>query len=184
MNTILQNEYLNGLHSSILQGRIQFFIESINNGLPNIIDSFLINLDTLQLGADFTEEMTFTGYHNISQMSMNFKVECASNYYGPDCTTLCEDNPGVFTCNNIGEIACVNVGGDPSNDCTICLPLYNISTNCTTCNQPGYDPADANCTQCVPNRDPVMNCTSCLPGYGGENCISGTCLASSRPVRG
>ena len=148
---MLQNEYLNGLHTTILQGRIQFFIEPINNGLPNIIDSFLINLDNLQLGADFTEEMTFTGYHNIAQMSMSFKVECASNYYGPDCTTLCEDNPGVFTCNSIGERVCMSSG---------------------------YNPEEG-CLQCVPNRDPVMNCSSCLPGYSGENCVSGKLIVES-----
>ena len=64
--------------------RVQFFIEAVEkfSGLPNIIDSLLINLDNLQLGADFTEEMTFTGYHSISHMTMSFRVACQTGFCG------------------------------------------------------------------------------------------------------
>ncbi len=36
--------------------------------------------------------MVFTGFHNISTMTMSFRVECAPNYYDPNCTTLCLDS--------------------------------------------------------------------------------------------
>ena len=88
-----------------MQGAVQFYIEAVESSLPNIIDSLLINLDNLQLqlGADFTEEMTFTGYHNISHMTMSFKVECASDYYDPNCTTFCVDNSGSSSCSAINR---------------------------------------------------------------------------------
>ncbi|XP_064403395.1 uncharacterized protein LOC135348930 [Halichondria panicea] len=63
---------------TIWTGRIQFFIEAMDSGLPNIIDSLLIDLDNLQLGANFTEEMTFTGYHNISHINHEFQSRVLS----------------------------------------------------------------------------------------------------------
>ena len=70
---------------------MQFYIEAVNSTPPNIIDSLLINLDNLQLGENFTEEMTFTGYHKISHMTMSFRVECDTNSYGPNCSNYCID---------------------------------------------------------------------------------------------
>ena len=141
-----------------MQGKIQFFIEPIETALPNIIDSFLINLDTLQLGADFIKENTYTGYHNISQMRMSFKLECGPNYSGPDCTVFSMD--GVETNANI---TCVD---DPSSNCTVCLQDSNSSANCSTCLNPAYDPA-TNCSTCVyPNFNVSTDCTTCLKdGY-------------------
>ena len=119
---------------------------------------------------------------------MSFKVDCAPNYYGPNCTTLCEDDPGVFRCDSIGEKECVNSNKDPltdcltclphrdpSTDCTTCLSRFDTSTNCIACLSPGLNP-NSNCTVCLPGRDPSTNCTSCLPTAIGTylcQCVSG-----------
>ena len=170
----------------------------MDSGLLNIIDSLLINLDNLQLGADFTKEMTFTGYHNISQVTMSFRVACGYDSCGSDCTALSKNNPRIQSCFNNGDIVCTNSRYDPSANCNGCFHNLNISTDCSTCLEPNFDP-DTNCTQCLPNRDPSTNCstclfgwninrdcsvclsgrnissncTSCLTGYVGENCVLG-----------
>ena len=158
----------------ITQGRIQFFIEAIDSGLPNIIDSLLIDLDNLQLGADFTEEMTFNGFHNISHMTMSFRVMCSPGFCGPVCLTTSQNNPQVAECRADGSITCINDRLDPEASCNSCLDSnFNMDTNCETCAKPnfnknencmscllGYDMAK-NCTQCLPNRDPSTNCSSC-----------------------
>ena len=156
---------------------MQFFIEAVDSGLPNIIDSLLINLDILQLGADFTEEMTFAGYHNISHMTMSFRVACANGYCGRDCTATRTNNPRILSCNFAdGDIVCKEKY-DPSANCNGCLHNLNFSTNCSTCIEPTFDP-DTNCSTCLnTNYDPSTYCTTCLPSYDPvTNCT--TCLDS------
>ena len=172
----------------------------MDSGLPNIIDSLLINLDNLQLGADFTEEMTFTGYHNISHMTMSFRVECAPGYCGPDCTTTPKNNQYVLQCRSNGEVVCSG-NWSPNTECSGCLHNYNFSTNCTQClgnHDPSMDCSTCltgwnitsdcmtcltgrdlktNCTQCLPNHDPSTDCSTCLLGWDSTVRCS-TCLSN------
>ena len=150
--------------------------------LPNIIDSLLIDLDNLQLGADLTEEMTFTGFHNISYMTMTFRVECSPGFCGPDCMTTPQNNPQVATCQTDGTLTCTDNRLDPSPfvACNDCLYNLDITTGCSTCLDANYDLA-TNCTQCLPNRDPSTNCSQCLPGWDiTSNCTC--CLPNKDPV--
>ena len=165
------------LFSLCAQGRIQFFIESVETKLPNIIDSFLINLDTLQLGADFTEEMTYTGYHNISQMRMSFKVECALNYCGPDCTVSSLTNPSISNCESNGEVICINDKLDPSLLCGGCIDnKLDFSTDCLTCMDTAYDPA-INCSTCLnPEYDIGTGCSTCVNPNFNVSTDCTTCL--------
>ncbi len=103
--------------------------------------------------------MTFTGFHNISHMTMSFRVECSPGFCGPDCTTTLQNNPRVVTCQSDGTLT-FNDNIDPITKCTSCLPNRDHSTNCTQC-VPGWD-ITLDCTSCLPNRDPVTNCSLCL----------------------
>ncbi len=180
----------------------------MDSGAPNIIDSLLIDLDNLQLGANFTEEMTFTGFHNICHMTMSFRVECSPGFCGPGCNTL-QNNPQVVTCRADGTLTCTDNRLDPSPliACNDCLYNLDINTDCSTCLQTNYDPTtnciscldtnfnpsdgctscllelndlQTNCTQCLPNRDPSTNCTQCLPDRDlSTNCIQ--CLPNKDP---
>ena len=169
---------------------MQFFIEAVDSGLPNIIDSLLINLNNLQLGADFTEEMTFTGYHNISHMTISFRVTCQNGSCGRDCTATRRSNPRILSCNSTdGDIVCKEKY-DPSANCNKCLYNLNFSTDCSVCLKPNFDPDTSctaclleghdpltNCTQCLPNRDLSTNCTQCSPGWDiSSDCM--TCLTN------
>ena len=124
----------------------------MDSGLPNIIDSLLINLDNFQLGADFTEEMTFTGYHTISHMTMSFRVACGNGFCGRDCTETRNNNARILSCNSAdGDIVC-RERYDPLANCNGCLHNLNFSTDCSTCLEHNFDP-DTNCTACLPGYD-------------------------------
>ncbi len=196
------------IYSFSVQGRIQFYIEPVDSGLPNIIDSLLVNLDSLQLGGDFTEEMMFTGFHNIATMTMSFRVECSPGFCGPYCTTTPTNNPLVAECQADGSVTCVDNRRDPLHHvpCSDCLYNLNSATNCTTClsdssafltsicntclnsnftNCPlcikGYDLL-TNCTECLPNRDPSTDCTQCLPGWDIDSDCTQCLLPNRDPL--
>ncbi len=143
--------------------------------LPNVIDSLLIDLDNLQLGADFTEETTFTGFHNISHMTMSFRVDCSPGFCGADCTTTLQNNPRVVTCQSDGILTCTDNRFDPSPlvACNGCLYNLDITTICQTC----LENVNPTCTECVANYDLNTKCSSCLPGYDSISdcavCLSG-----------
>ncbi|XP_064403173.1 uncharacterized protein LOC135348775 isoform X2 [Halichondria panicea] len=165
---------------TVWTGQIQFFIEALDSGLPNIIDSLLIDLDNLQLGADFPEEMTFTGVHNISHMTMSFRVECSPGFCGRDCTTTLQNNPRVAECQADGTLTCADNRFDPSPlvACNDCLYNLDITTGCSTCVQTNYDPV-SNCTACLPGYDIGQNCLTCIdanydPCTNCSTCIIGT----------
>ena len=178
-------------NSPIKQGRIQFFIEAVETGLPNIIDSLLVDLDDLQLGADFTEERTYSGYHNISHMTMSFRVECDTGFCGDDCTVTTTNNPRIQSCQPNGDIVCIDGRYDPSKDCNSCLHNLDFTRDCSTCLQPNFDP-DSNCTTCLPGYDTGLNCSQCLPNRElSSNCtmcwqgwdIESDCLSCLLPRR-
>ena len=156
---------------------MQFFIEAVDSRLHNIIDSLLINLDNLQLGADFTEEMTFTGYHNISHMTMSFRVTCQNGSCGRDCIVTRTSNPRILSCNSTdGDIVC-NKRYDPSASCNGCLYNLNFSTDCSVCLKPNFDP-DTSCTACLPGYDRNTNCSACLNTNYDPSANCTTCLDS------
>ena len=148
----------------------------MDSELPNIIDSLLINLDNLQLGADFTEEMTFTGYHNISHMTMSFRVACQNGFCGRDCTLTRFNNLRILSCQTNGDIVCTDSRYDPSAGCNRCLHNLDLSTDCSTCLEPTFDP-DTNCTACLPGYDIDTDCLTCLTNYDPSTSCT-TCLDS------
>ena len=164
----------------------------MDSEIPNIIDSLLINLDNLQLGADFTEEMTFTGYHNISHMTMSFRVICKTGFGGRDCTATPDNNPLIESCLPNGDIVCTDRRLDPAVSCSDCLYNLDVSTKCSTCLEPSLDPDTnctdrsntkcTNCTQC-PNCDPSRDCSSCLLGFDSKkdclDCLPGQNISTN-----
>ena len=159
-----------------IQGRIQFFIESVESTIPNIIDSFLIDLDDLQLGAGFTEEITYTGYHNIAQMRMSFKVECAPDYCGPNCIINSNDRR-ILNCESNLEATCINDKLNPSQFCAGCINNeLNLSTDCLTCLNTAYDQV-TNCSTCLDALyDSATSCSTCLNTNLNESADCTTCL--------
>ncbi|XP_064403217.1 uncharacterized protein LOC135348800 isoform X2 [Halichondria panicea] len=165
-------------------GRTQFFIEALDSMLTNVIDSLLIDLDNLQLGANFTEEMTFTGLHNVSHMTMSFRVECSPGFCGSDCFTTPQNNPRVATCQADGTLTCTDnrLDSSPLVACNDCPYNLDITTGCSTCVQTNYDPT-TNCTACLPGYDIGQSCLTCIntnfdPDANCSTCIIGTNCAS------
>ena len=145
----------------------------------SIINRFPIDLE-LDPGTNFTERTTYTGIYNISGVGfdMSFRVQCADNFFGPNCTTFCEPIEGVYTCDREGRVVCLHDNQDPATNCTTCLQGWDLATNCTTCSL--YYDDQSQCTQCVTGRDTTTNCTTCLPGYDTSlNCTQ--CLSGYDP---
>ena len=160
-----------------IQERLQFLIEPVDSERSNIIDSLLVNLDNLRLGGDFTEEMMFTGFHNISTMTMSFRVECSPGFCGPDCLTTPINNPLVAQCQTDGSATCVDSKRNSSANilCSNCLYNLNISTNCSTCLEDNYDPV-TNCQSCLPNYDSTTDCSLCTDRRYDPNTDCTSCL--------
>ena len=61
------------------------------------------------------------------QFSMDYRTRCATDYYGPNCSTLCvprDDWTGHYECDSQGNIKC--------------LPGYaGVNVNCTSGRLPG-----------------------------------------------
>ena len=153
----------------LLQGRIQFFIDALDNaGIPGetevIISRFPINLE-LNPGSSFAERTTYTGIYSISGLGfdMSFRVQCSENYYGADCNTFCIPLEEVYTCNNEGMAVCGEANRDPATNCTTCLLRYDPKQNCTQCLLGRT--LSSSCTACPPGYDPSTNCGTYLPGY-------------------
>ena len=123
-----------------------------------IINRFPIGL-VLVLGGNFTQRTTYTGVYNITSVGfdMSFRVQCSDNYFGPNCTTFCEEEQGVYTCDSEGRVTCPNVGQDPATTCSMCFQGWDPATNCTQCLS-GRD-IDTNCTACFFGLDPAASCT-------------------------
>ena len=176
------------------QGRIQFFIDALDNDVASvlsetevIINRFPIDLE-LNPGPDFTERTTYTGFYNISDVvfDMSFRVQCLENYFGPNCTTFCEPLEGVYTCDSEGRSVCLQDNRDPTTNCMTCLLGWDLETNCTACSI-NYN-SQSDCTQCVAGRDITTNCTTCLTGYDPSTnctqCLPGVeCQAIQQPSR-
>ena len=126
--------------------------------------------------------MTFTGYHNISHMTMSFKVICQNGFCGRDCTETRTSNVRILLCNSTdGDIVCTNSKYNPLVDCNECLHNLDILTDCSTCLEPSLDP-DTNCTACLPGYDRNTNCSTCLHNNYDSSTNCTTCLPSYDPV--
>ena len=166
-----------------------------------IINRFPIDLE-LDPGTNFTDRTTYTGIYNISGVvfDMSFRVQCADNFFGPNCTTFCEPVEGVYTCDMEGRVVCLHENQVLATNCTTCSLYYDnqsqctqcvtgrdTTTNCTTC-LPGYD-TSLNCTQCLSGYDPSTNCEQCIPGYNPlTNCREclpdAPCQTTQEPASG
>ena len=108
---------------------------------------------------------------------LSFRVQCSENYYGPRCNVFCSEVAQQLSCDNEGNVVCVNQYRNPEINCTECLPGRDPSTNCERC-LPGRD-IDTNCSNCLSGRDLTKDCAECLPGRDlATNCLN--CLLKVR----
>ena len=70
--------------------------------------------------------ITRTGFYGIATFQAEFRVDCAADFYGSDCTTMCvprNDSTGHYSCSDTGDIVCLNGYTDPSTNCV--TGMYN-----------------------------------------------------------
>ena len=110
---------------------------------------FLINL-TLNIGPTFTDRTTYHGIMGSAvTFDLSFRVQCSENYYGHQCNVFCSEVDQQLSCDNEGNVVCVNQYRNPETNCTECLPWR--------------DPAN-DCLVCLPERDLDSNCSEFLSG--------------------
>jgi len=136
----------------IIQGGFQMFIQAYDDdgGVtdPDHLDDIFINLE-LAANSGFTMVTTFSGSRSKVSIRMRFRVDCSTNYYGSNCSQLCEpqqhDTNGHYTCNPV----------DGSRNC---LPDYYGSK----CNN-----------FCAASNDVVNGFYTCNPDDGSRICTEG-----------
>ena len=109
----------------------------------DLIDTLAIDLD-IPVGASINCT-TYTGTFNNTQVELSFRVVCAKNYNGPNCTQFCNDSSCPCDPGYTGELCETNI-----NDC-----------------------AGVNCSEhghCEDGVDP-FSC-QCDVGYTGEFCVT------------
>ncbi len=95
------------------QGAFQLYIEALDDDAfsDDHIEHIFINLD-LEANSGPTLPGTYGDYVSLT---MTFRVNCSTGFYGHDCTVHCQqmddDTNGHFTC-------------DPDDGSHICLPDY------------------------------------------------------------
>ena len=90
-------------------------------------DMFLINL-TLNIGPTFTDRTTYHGIMGSDvTFDLSFRVQCSENYYGPQCNVFCSEVNQPLSCDNEGNVVCVNQYRNPETNCTECHPGKDLT---------------------------------------------------------
>ena len=156
-----------------MQG-VQFFLEVIDYDSDKLVGRVVHNIsdNNITLGME-TEPRNFS-YRPPpvrSSIVLSFKVVCAENYYGPNCSRLCTENcacnPG-FTgefCHEIDDCYGVNCG--TNHQC-----IDGVSNYTCVCN-PGYtgENCDVNIDDC---QAVIFNCSGrglCIDDINAFTCV-------------
>ena len=97
-----------------------------NDGMDpeELIDTIFIELN-LTANEPLTPLKNFTGDFGVATLGIMFRVDCAINFYGSDCTIFCMDMDGTFghySCNEDGSISCLDGYLSESSNCLECIP--------------------------------------------------------------
>ena len=113
---------------------------------PDHLDNIFIN-ENLVADRGYNALRTFSG--SRVTINMQFRVDCAANFFSPDCTVFCvrqaDDVNGHFTC-------------DPTDGSRVCLPDF-------------YGPECL--TFCLAANDDTNGFFTCNPSDGSRICREG-----------
>ena len=104
-----------------MQGSAQLYVQVLDydggNRFQHIDDIYVL----ISLNPGSVAERTTTGDHNRGTIVLSFQLECLPEFYGRNCSILCEPFNdkvnGHFTCGQNGERVCRNGWQDPGNRC-------------------------------------------------------------------
>ena len=126
-----------------------------------LVDNFSIDLNTSFLipGAVFTERTVHNGSFGFGQIELSFRVSCAANFFGPNCTTDC-----VHQCDLNGE--CVDEFNTFNCECNAGFTGSDCMTDINDCE--GVNCGNGAC------RDTGVNAFTCEcnPGFTGSQCLT------------
>ncbi len=92
------------------------------------VDTVIVDLSGLTPSTTSTPIASYSGLLGHAMFSMAFRLACAANYYGANCSKFCEhryNNLGHYRCDAQGDIICKSGYTDESTNCIQCVPLTN-----------------------------------------------------------
>ena len=145
----------------------------------DLIDTLAIDID-IPVGASVSRT-TYTGTFNNTQVELSFRVVCAENYYGPNCTRFCNGNSSTCPCDPgyTGEFCetkienCIDVQDSCQRigNCLYAVQTTSYICKCCKTNFPRDCEKEAcsNNGNCIQQNDNTYTCV-CKTGYTGELC--------------
>ena len=88
-----------------------------------LIDRLFVNV-SIAVGDRETVPSFYTGEGGYGEMQLSFQVDCAENFYSPDCSVFCrarDDAQGHYTCDSQGNRVCLDGFENLDSNCT-CTP--------------------------------------------------------------
>ena len=81
--------------------------------------------------------ITGNSFYDVATFQAEFRVACATNFYGSDCTIMCvprDDSTGHYSCSDTGQKVCLDGYTDPSTCCVtgIYVQVTSITVNVDT----------------------------------------------------
>ena len=106
----------------IIQSDLYFWVDVIDedSGDDDIVDTFIIPFDcTQRADSTFSDPTVYIGACGSARIKISISITslCPDDTYGPQCNVFCDEQPGNYTCNYLGEKICVPGYEDPANEC-------------------------------------------------------------------
>ena len=80
----------------------------------------IAQVSSLTVGNSFSAKASYVGSNGKGSIGLQFRVTCAENYYGSNCTTKCiptNSSKGHYTCNDDGTITCLTGWSGANTNC-------------------------------------------------------------------
>ena len=91
--------------------QVYFFNFPGSGSVGMTFDMFLTNI-----GPTFTDKTTYHGIlGSVVTFDLSNRVQCSENYYGPQCNVFCSEVDQQLSCDNEGNVVCVNQYQNPNN---------------------------------------------------------------------
>ena len=94
------------------------------NNIMNDNNLQLVGRSTIQQDSNPSDSFTneaITVHFSQGDITLRFRVQCTSNYFGSDCNTHCVSTDR-FTCDSNGDIVCREGYFSEATNCSSCVP--------------------------------------------------------------
>ena len=138
--------------------------------VDDLVSSILVS-EALHTAVIFTERRSYRNFG--SEITLSFRLTCATDYFGDDCSTFCRPQNGSrghFSCDMSGNMTCLPGYSNPAVNCTVPICAHDCGST-GVCVGPGECRCDEgwvgeDCSiQCEPQQplcEPAVNVCVCV----------------------